>query len=341
MSLGTERFGGSPKHHSAGRFEAHAKAEQCSALRPPSATVGRVAPRAPLGSRLETAMLTWLLLLAFGLSPLSAAEEAKPAVASTNAVVAIFPDKALEKAVRRQVFAKRENADPITATDVADIAIIEGRGLGIKDLTGLEHCRKVALINFAENQITDLKPLAGLPRLQSLDLSKNQIKSIAPLTTNTALQYLELSFNQLKKLAPVAGLTNLATLLVSHNELADVSPAFSLPKLHSLHLDGNRVSKLKGIARLKRLDLLSASDNRISDLVPLQGLTDLRFLALENNRLKDLQPLVEMAEKDMAGEHRFAPFLRLYLKGNKLTSKKAQAQLEKLRGFGVKVNAAE
>ena len=353
MNLGTEQFGGSAGLRPAAGDEMERCLEttkrglrftRCDSQRrdpvpPPSAMVGRVAPRAPLGSRLETAMLTWLLVLAFGLSHLSAAEEAKPA--ATNVVVAIFPDKALEKAVRRQVFAKRENAEPITATDVADIAIIEGRGLGIKDLTGLEHCRKVALINFAENQITDLKPLAGLPRLQSLDLSKNQIKSIAPLATNTALQYLELSFNQLKKLEPVAGLTNLATLLVAHNELTDVSSAFGLPKLHSLHLDGNRVSKLKGIAGLKRLDLVSASDNRISDLAPLQGLTDLRFLALENNRLKDLQPLVEMAEKDMAGEHRFAPFLRLYLKGNKLTSKKAQAQLEKLRGFGVKVNAGE
>ena len=116
-----------------------------------------------------------------------AAEKAKPA-ATTNVVVSIFPDKALEKAVRRQVFAKRENNEPITAADVADVAIIEGRGLGITNLAGLDQCKKVALINFAENQIADLAPLAGLPRLQSLDLSRNKIGKIDPLASVTALQ---------------------------------------------------------------------------------------------------------------------------------------------------------
>ena len=298
---------------------------------------GRAVPRTTPERRLfRPGLLTSLLLLAFGVSFTPAADPAKPA--ATNEVVSIFPDKALEKAVRRQVFAKRENDEPITAADVADIAIIEGRELGIMNLAGLEHCRKVALINFTGNQITDLGPLAGLPRLQSLDLSRNQIKSIAPLATNTALQYLDLSFNQLRKIAPVAGLTNLATLLVSHNDIADVSPAFGLPRLHSLHFDGNRVSKLVGIAALKRLDLLSASGNRINDLAPLTGLANLRLLLLEDNRLRNPEPLVEMARQDAAGERRFAPFLRLYLKGNQLDGKKAQAQLEQLRGFGVKVH---
>ncbi len=284
-------------------------------------------------------LLAAVLLLAPGRSALPAAEATVSA--GTNEVVAIFPDKALEQAVRRQVFAKRENSEPIIAADVADIAIIEGRGLGIKDLTGLEHCRKVALINLAGNEIENLAPLAGLPRLQSLDLSKNRIESIAPLATNTALQYLDLSFNQLRKVGPVAGLTNLATLLVSHNDLSDVSPAFGLPRLHSLHFDGNRVSRLKGIAALRRLDLLSASGNRISDLEPLVGLTDLRLLLLEDNRLRNLAPLVEMVRRDAEGERRFAPFLRLYVKGNRLDGKKAQAQLADLRSYGVRVNPTD
>lgn len=265
-----------------------------------------------------------------------AADTAK--TAATNEVVAIFPDQALESAVRRQVFAKRNNDEPITAEDVADIAIIEGRGLGIKNLAGLEHCRKLALLNLAENEITALAPLAGLPRLQSLDLSKNQLKDLQPLATNSALQYLDLSFNRLRKIEAVAGLTNLAALLLSHNDLADISPAFGLPRLNSLHVDGNRVRSLEGIGGLKRLDLLSAAGNRISQLEPLMALTNLRLLSLEENRVRDLQPLLDLAEKDAQGERRFAPFLRLYLQGNRLDGKKAQAQLAGLREFGVKVH---
>lgn len=287
----------------------------------------------------------WVILLTIGglvgAEAEKNGEKASPAAAATNKVVSIFPDKALEQAVRHQVFSKRESDEPITAQDVTEVAIIEGTGLGIKDLTGLQYCRKVALVNLSDNKITDVSPLAGLSRLQSLDLSKNQIKSIAPLSTNTTLQYLDVSFNQLRKIDPVAGLTNMATLLISHNQVSDAAPAFGLPRLHSLHIDGNKIGKLDGIAQLKRLDLLGAGDNRIIDLSPLVGLTKLRMLLLENNRLKDLQPLVDMAGKDAAGDRNFAPFLRLYLKGNKLTSKRAQEQLDQLKGFGVHINLEE
>lgn len=277
------------------------------------------------------------LLIGVGSLPLRAADEAKSDDTKKEAA-AIFPDKALEKAVRHQVFSKRDNDEPITAEDVADVAIIEGSGFGIKDLSGLEFCKKVALINLSDNQITDVGPLVGLKRLQSLDLSKNQIKSIEPLATNTALQYLDVSFNRIKQLDPITGLTNMATLLVSHNDVSDITPVFGLPKLHSLHVDGNRIKKLDGIGELKRLDLFGAGSNRISDLTPLEGLTDLRMVLLEDNRLTDLQPLVDMAGKDAEGDRRFAPFLQLYLKGNDLSSKRAQEQLEKLRGFGVRVH---
>lgn len=59
--------------------------------------------------------------------PMSAAESApKPAEkpAATNAPVSVFKDKKLEAAVRRQVFAKRESQDPLTAADVATVSTV-------------------------------------------------------------------------------------------------------------------------------------------------------------------------------------------------------------------------
>ena len=59
--------------------------------------------------------------------PMSAAEPApKPAEkpAATNAPVSVFKDKKLEAAVRRQVFAKRESQDPLTAADVATVSTV-------------------------------------------------------------------------------------------------------------------------------------------------------------------------------------------------------------------------
>jgi len=97
--------------------------------------------------------------------------------------VAVFPDKALEAAVRKQVFAKRDNQEVLTAEDVATVSIIEGKMAGIKDLAGLEKCTALASLTLPENQITNLAPIKGLERLQFLDVSNNQISDIAPLAT--------------------------------------------------------------------------------------------------------------------------------------------------------------
>lgn len=79
--------------------------------------------------------------------PMSAAESApKPAEkpAATNAPVSVFKDKKLEAAVRRQVFAKRESQDPLTAADVSTVSTVSAPFSGITSLAGLEHCVALA-----------------------------------------------------------------------------------------------------------------------------------------------------------------------------------------------------
>ncbi|MEO1970265.1 MAG: hypothetical protein ABGX07_01850, partial [Pirellulaceae bacterium] len=68
----------------------------------------------------------------------------------------LFPDKNLESVVRREVFAKRDNQEPLTEDDVKNISQVRGRGKGIKSLKGLEKCRSLALIELADNEIADL-----------------------------------------------------------------------------------------------------------------------------------------------------------------------------------------
>lgn len=80
--------------------------------------------------------------------------EEKPVVKS------VFPDKALESAVRAEVFAKRHNDEPITAEDVAKISRVVGTGKGIQSLEGLQHCKSLMLIDLADNKIEDLSPIA-------------------------------------------------------------------------------------------------------------------------------------------------------------------------------------
>jgi Leucine-rich repeat (LRR) protein len=245
----------------------------------------------------------------------------------------LFPDKSLEKAVRKFVFEKRDNDKPLTEADVANLSTIQATGLGITNLAGLEKCQSLASLDLAKNRITDLSPLKGLTKIQYLNLAENQIADVSPLSGVAALQYIELSHNRVKDLKPLESLTNLASLYLSYNQIADISPVVKLPRLASLYLDHNQIKSIAGIGSLKGLWMLSLSNNSISDIAPLEALTSLFHLFLENNKIRDLTPLVNAAKKDSESEKRFAPFLNLYLKGNSVRS----SQVSKLKDYGVRV----
>ena len=157
----------------------------------------------------------------------------------------LFPDKNLESLVRRYVFDKRENEEPLTQSDVANISTIEGKRKGIRDLTGLEHCLSLALLDLEQNEIRDLRPLRDLANLQSLNVSKNQIDTLEPLRSLTGLQYVQLDQNRVKDLRPLAGLQKIRSLYLSHNRVEDLSPLAALTDVWSLYLNDNRLSDLR------------------------------------------------------------------------------------------------
>jgi hypothetical protein len=120
------------------------------------------------------------------------------------ASAAIFPDKNLEAAVRWLILEKRNDpTKELTEEDLKKIFLLEAKGKGIKDLTGLEKCVNLQLLDLARNEIVDIGQVKGLTNLQSLDLSQNKIADIAPLAELKGLQYLELSKNEIANLAPL------------------------------------------------------------------------------------------------------------------------------------------
>src|SRR2546430_5291428 len=259
---------------------------------------------------------------------------ARSLAADSSSEAPLFKDKILEKAVRKFVFDKRDNDKPIVETDVVNLSTIQGVGMEIADLSGLEKCANLASLDLSKNRIKDLTPLKGLGKLQYLNLADNQIEDIAPLAEDMALQYVELSNNQVKDLKPLHALTNLASLYLSNNQITDISPIVKLPRMASLYLDNNHLTSIAGVGGLGSLTTLSLNHNAISDIASLDGLTNLFYLFLENNKIRDLTPLVKMAKKDFENEKRFAPFLNLYVKGNSTNgSHKAQ-----LKDYGVRLN---
>ncbi|HVC92280.1 MAG TPA: hypothetical protein VND64_01255, partial [Pirellulales bacterium] len=72
---------------------------------------------------------------------------------ATPAAAGPFPDKNLELAVRAVLIDKRDPATELTDEDLKKVFVLEARGKGIKDLTGLEKCTNTLQLNLAKNEI--------------------------------------------------------------------------------------------------------------------------------------------------------------------------------------------
>ncbi len=283
------------------------------------------------------------LILLYVIPAATATADDPPAVATpdksenASAPVSIFKDKNLEAAVRAEVFAKRFNDDPITADDVANISRVMGKGKGIENLSGLEHCKSVMLIELANNQIVDLQPIAELKRLQSVTLAKNKIADIKPLKGLTSMQLLDLSENQIADLGPLGDMQNLRTLYLANNQVEKLDPITGLRKVWSIDVSGNPIKSLDPIRNFSWLTMLDISKTSVESLEPLSGLKDLDMILMSGSPVTDLKPLVEMCQKDIESERRFAPYLEVYFGKHVNVSKVLIEQIEELRALGVDV----
>ncbi|QDU98754.1 leucine-rich repeat domain-containing protein [Lignipirellula cremea] len=249
----------------------------------------------------------------------------------------VIPDARLDAIVRKYVFEKRNNEEPLTADDLKTLSTIQGDATGVKSLDGLEHCHALLLLDLHGGQISDLQPLAELTDLQSLTLANNKISDINPLAKLTSLQYLQLAGNQVEDISVVAGFENLRTLDLTDNRVKDLKPLAKATKVWSLYLDGNQVSDLTPLSSLTWLSTLGLSRNQVKDLAPLQGSSEWKYLFLQENKIANLGELLKMAEADAAGPQRFAPFWRIYLAGNPLSDEAQQKQAEAIRKLGGRV----
>ena len=141
---------------------------------------------------------------------------------SAKAVAAdIFPDKNLTAAVRDGL--KKGEKDELKEEDLKNLYFLMGKGKKIANLAGLEKCLNLASIDLANNDIQELKPLAGLKNVQTLDLSANKISDVAPLAGLEKLQYLQLDKNQIEKLDSLKDLKKLSSLYLSNNKVKSVA----------------------------------------------------------------------------------------------------------------------
>ncbi|NIA13957.1 MAG: hypothetical protein GWP08_07740 [Nitrospiraceae bacterium] len=116
-----------------------------------------------------------------------------------------FADKALESAIRAEL---HQPFGILTQQDLLEVRSIDARGLGIRDMSGIEYCKNLAWLDLDTNKISNLKPLEQLGRPES--------------PFDSPLSYLNLDANEITDITPLAGLLNLTGLSLFDNQIADI-----------------------------------------------------------------------------------------------------------------------
>ncbi|MEL6110875.1 MAG: hypothetical protein AAFU85_33125, partial [Planctomycetota bacterium] len=98
---------------------------------------------------------------------------------------------------------------PIFASDIAELRRLNLSGLGIADLTGLEHASGLTYLDLSDNQLTRLDLPVEFRSLQNLDVSGNQIASLTPadLINAPGLERLFAEDNRVRNLSQLAGVS--------------------------------------------------------------------------------------------------------------------------------------
>lgn len=155
-----------------------------------------------------------------------------------------IPDAGLLAAIRTQLGIPTGD---IMESDLFEMTTLQAYDRSITDLTGLEYCIKVTVLDITNNSISDLSPISALEQLGLLHAGSNLIVNIAPISGLAALTQADFTSNQISDLTPVTSLTGLTILDVESNLVVDVSPVSGLTNLQTLDLGFNSVKDITPI----------------------------------------------------------------------------------------------
>jgi len=137
-----------------------------------------------------------------------------------------FPDENMEAAIRDTL--GKPAGEAITPAELAGLTKLTTAMQSltvwphITDLSGIEYCINLTVLNLWGNEISDLSPLASLTNLTVLNLEGNEISDISPLASLTSLEYLSLVVNQVSDISPLvenSGLGPGDIVILSNNNL--------------------------------------------------------------------------------------------------------------------------
>jgi Leucine-rich repeat (LRR) protein len=176
------------------------------------------------------------------------------AVYAEASTIITFKDANLERLIRESLNKPTGN---ITAGEMRTIEALDGGGLDIVDLSGLEYAARIRRLDLYDNNIVSLEPIRTLLDLTDLDISYNKVKDIYPLKSLWSMEKLDISNNQIHDIFPLTYLSNLQILWMEYNYISDISPIKNLYNLFSLDISNNF---LQDISTLETMAAGNVSD---------------------------------------------------------------------------------
>jgi internalin A len=164
------------------------------------------------------------------------------------------------------------------------------------DLSTLESCVDLELLDCSNSNVSDLSPLSNLIKLQIINCYSTKILDLSPLKHLNNLKDLNISYCRgLSSLAPLIGLNNLQEVDFSVTQVSDLSPLQHLKNLQGLKFSAcTQISDLSPLKELKELRRLDFSATKVSDLAPLKDLENLESINCSYTSVSDFSQMLHL-----------------------------------------------
>lgn len=222
----------------------------------------------------------------------------------------------------------------------------------IEDLSELSKMRNLKEVFLCDQNITDIRPLAGLP-IESLYLAGNQIADFSVVETLEQLRVLCISDNPVSVLPDTSKCRQLETVVLDENTYEDLeflenstvgnlyicnifvnnddfSALDRMPNLHFLYSESNQYSFYEELPNLSRLKGLALWDYIGRDLSVVKSLPHIEFLAVGGDIVKSMAGIEGAANLDI-----------LCIDGTAITDISLIKELHRLTYLKIKGNAVE
>ncbi|KAK9906460.1 hypothetical protein WJX75_002134 [Coccomyxa subellipsoidea] len=167
-------------------------------------------------------------------------------------------------------------------------------------LTGLESCSRLQVLNVSNNALASIKGIARLTSLRELDLSVNAVTSLGGLQCCSELERLNVDDNKLCCVEGNLPITALTWLSLANNALTSIEGIPGCSMLGHLSVQGNKITSLSGLQACTRLCHLDVGLNKLTAFPSSSlSLDSLRHIVLNGNRyLEERCRLLPQLEKE-------------------------------------------